>query len=157
MYQLEQVALSLRERSAARHQLDSVALSLRERNAPSRRPLAEREGYRIPFASRLHSAVIERVSVWITVALFLLGIGTPASAQDLPAKAAELRAGMTADEVSRHLNKKEPERIVRQILYRRHQEQWFYDNGNIRLEFECQPNKQLRLMRIFQLRNPQAP
>ena len=71
-------------------------------------------------------------------------------AQDFPARIADLRLGMTADEVFRRLNHQKPEQVSRQLIYRRHLEQWYYENGSIRLDFDCRPAEEPRLVKIIQ-------
>jgi hypothetical protein len=79
---------------------------------------------------------------------------SPVGAEDLTAKIASLRTGMTAEEVGKHLSSQKPERIVRQVIYRRHLEQWYYNDGSVRLEFDCRPNEEPRLHAIIQLNKP---
>ena len=52
------------------------------------------------------------------------------------ANSADIRKGMTANEVRQQLGP--PVRVTRQVLYRRHIEQWVYENPQeIRVQFSC--------------------
>jgi hypothetical protein len=72
-----------------------------------------------------------RAVIFIFVSLVALG---PLSAED-PATPS-IRKGMTANEVRRLLGP--PVRIVREVLYRRHIEQWVYENPHpFRVQISC--------------------
>ena len=94
---------------------------------------------------------MNRVARDLIASICIVGFPSIAVAQDLAAKSADLRIGMTADEVSKRLGGQKPERVVRQIIYRRHLEQWYYDSGNIRLEFDCRAAEEPRLTSILQM------
>jgi hypothetical protein len=76
----------------------------------------------------------------LAVAVALL-VGTCALADDVgkprqPPDTARLRIGMTQTEVKKLFG--EPARVARQILFRRHLEQWVYDGAQpVRIEFNC--------------------
>lgn len=84
------------------------------------------------------------------VVLVILGFPARASAEDMPARFADLKPGMTADEVAKRLRHQKPDRVVRQIIYRRHLEQWYYIGENITLEFSCIPSAEPRLQSVTQ-------
>lgn len=72
-----------------------------------------------------------------------------------PAQDAGLRRGMTPAEVEARLGK--PRRVVRQILYRRHIEQWVYDSPTARrVEFNCVRGRDPYLLHVVAA-NPGRP
>lgn len=75
----------------------------------------------------------------------------PLAAKEPAARFAELRPGMTALEVSRLLNNQKPERVIRQIIYRRHIEQWLYEHGSVRLQFDCRSSEEPRLNAVIRI------
>jgi len=87
----------------------------------------------------------------VSTVLGLIHSAAPLAAKEPAAKFAELRPGMTAEEVSRHLNNQKPERVIRQIIYRRHIEQWLYEDGSVRLQFDCRPSEEPRLNAVVQI------
>lgn len=58
----------------------------------------------------------------------------------------DIKKDMTADEVRNRLGK--PDRVARQILFRRHLEQWIYDDLNVRIEFNCLPAEEPRVINV---------
>lgn len=85
----------------------------------------------------------------VAIVCWLLAVSS-ASADDTAAKFASLKPGMTAAEVAKQLSQRKPEKIARQIIYRRHLEQWFFEKGAVRLEFDIRPNEEPRLLRVVQ-------
>lgn len=75
------------------------------------------------------------------------GLLSPSSviAQDSPAK--EIKKGMTADEVRRELG--QPQRVLRQVLFRRQLEQWVYPEQSVCVEFVCRPNEEPTVVQIY--------
>jgi hypothetical protein len=71
---------------------------------------------------------------------------------DRQARATDIKKDMTANEVLNLAGK--PQRIGRQILFRRHLEQWVFDDLGIRVEFTCLPGEEPRVQSV--LRNPPA-
>ena len=69
----------------------------------------------------------------------------PPTAAREPA-AASLRPGMTAGQVRKRLGP--PERVARQILFRRHLEQWVYPAERLRVEFECVPGAEAQILTV---------
>lgn len=59
----------------------------------------------------------------------------------------EVKKEMTADEVAKIVGN--PNRIARMILFRRHIEQWIYDDLNKRIEFLCFPGEEPRVLQIL--------
>jgi hypothetical protein len=62
---------------------------------------------------------------------------------------------MTADEVLKLIGK--PDRIARQILFRRHLEQWIYEDLAARIEFNCLPGEEPRVQSVRSEQSPQGP
>ncbi len=61
---------------------------------------------------------------------------------------AQIRRGMPATEVRKLLGT--PDRIARQILFRRHFEQWIYDNPiNARIEIVSTPGEEAQVKAIY--------
>jgi hypothetical protein len=60
----------------------------------------------------------------------------------------EIKKDMTADEVQSLIGK--PGRVARQILFRRHLEQWIYDDMNAVVEFNCRASEEPRVVQVFQ-------
>jgi hypothetical protein len=92
----------------------------------------------------------------LAVAVALL-VGTCALADDLgkpqqPTDTMRLRIGMTQAEVKKIYG--EPARVARQILFRRHLEQWVYDGAqSIRIEFNCLRGQEPRVFNFEQAGN----
>ncbi len=55
---------------------------------------------------------------------------------------------LTAGDVQRRLGK--PDRVARQILFRRHLEQWIYDDLGVRFEFNCLPGEEPKILNVLQ-------
>jgi hypothetical protein len=66
--------------------------------------------------------------------------------EELRARLAEIQKDMTADDVQRSLGK--PDRIGRVILFRRHLEQWAFDDLDVRIEFNCLPGEEPRVLHV---------
>ena len=50
-----------------------------------------------------------------------------------------------------------PDRVARQILFRHHVEQWVYtDRISLRIEFDCPPGEEARIVRIWEGAESQA-
>lgn len=79
-------------------------------------------------------------ALFLLMAFVLLTLGRVSALAQPPAPEPawldRLHVGMTADEVRQLLG--EPKSVGRQILFRRHLEQWVYaDPVAVRIEFEC--------------------
>lgn len=88
------------------------------------------------------------------LAFFLtIGLGAshaPPDAPKPPAIEASLRPGMTAAEVRALLGP--PQRIARQVIYKRCLEQWLYESPPLRLEFNSVQGQPSLLLTIQPLR-----
>lgn len=67
------------------------------------------------------------------------------NAEERRERLGRVKKDMTADEVQRLLGR--PDSIARQILFRRHFEQWVYDDLEARIEFVCLPGEEPRVTR----------
>jgi len=81
-----------------------------------------------------------RINVVRRIAYVALGLTLALAVTDTSAQAPDptgrgLRRGMTPAEVRQLLGT--PTSISRQILFRRHLEQWLYDDPAVRVEFNC--------------------
>jgi hypothetical protein len=70
----------------------------------------------------------------IAIVALALFAASPAEPQ-VPKRLDAVKRGMTMDEVKRTLGP--PPRTARQILFRRHLEQWHYDDPAGWVEFQC--------------------
>jgi hypothetical protein len=83
---------------------------------------------------------------------FLLAAGGLADEPQQPPDTARLRVGMTQAEVKKLYG--EPSRVARQILFRRHLEQWVYDGAQpLRIEFNCLRGQEPRVFNFEQTGN----
>jgi hypothetical protein len=71
----------------------------------------------------------------VVLSLAIFAIGRPTMPPPVPKHLESIKRGMTMDEVKQILGP--PSRTARQILYRRHLEQWQYDEPNGWIEFQC--------------------
>lgn len=76
------------------------------------------------------------------IVLLLLSAASPTA---VPQPAA-LRIGMTRDEVKAVLGA--PNHVSRQLLFRRHLEQWHYENPPRTVEFNCRRGEQPYLLQF---------
>ena len=81
----------------------------------------------------------------LAVALMVFALHA-ASARGEP-KLADVKKDMTAGEVRKLLGK--PDRVARQILFRRHLEQWVYEQLNARIELDCFPGDEPRVVNVL--------
>jgi hypothetical protein len=75
--------------------------------------------------------------------------------EELRVRLSEIQKDMTADDVRKSLGK--PDRIGRVILFRRHLEQWAFDDLNVRIEFNCFPGAEPRVLNVHQGIAPLKP
>jgi hypothetical protein len=66
---------------------------------------------------------------------------------DRQARAAEIKKDMTANDVLNLIGK--PQRIGRQIVFRRHLEQWVFEDLGIRVEFSCLPGEEPHVQSVL--------
>lgn len=78
----------------------------------------------------------------VAIVLFFLAAASPTA---VPQPAA-LRIGMTRDEVKAALGP--PHHVSRQLLFRRHLEQWHYENPSRTIEFNCVRGEQPYLIQF---------
>src|SRR5262249_46742368 len=72
---------------------------------------------------------------------------------EIPSDPAKSPKGMTQAAVQRVRGP--PKRVARQILYRRHLEQWVYDGPNaVRIEFDCVRGKEPQILTVPPLPPP---
>jgi hypothetical protein len=79
-----------------------------------------------------------------------------APAQNRPAGAVGgIRRGMSVNEVTKLLGP--PKRVTRQILFRRHIEQWKFDDSSIRIDFNCVRGEEPYVLNILdENKNPKV-
>ena len=81
--------------------------------------------------------------VIVALALFAVSPADPPAPKRLDA----VKRGMTTDEVKRHLGP--PPRTARQILFRRHLEQWHYDYPAGWVEFQCAKGEEPFVLGVY--------
>jgi hypothetical protein len=81
------------------------------------------------------------------------GRAADAGKPEAPPDPAKLPKGMSQAEVQRLLGP--PQRVARQILYRRYLEQWVYEGPNaVRIEFDCVRGKEPQILTVHPLTPP---
>ena len=83
----------------------------------------------VPFQNRVCSQESEKVPV-----------------EAIRARLSEVQKEMTADQVRKLLGK--PDRVSRIIIFRRHLEQWNFDQLGVQIEFNCLPNSEPRVLNV---------
>jgi hypothetical protein len=83
------------------------------------------------------------------VLLLALLLRPPTLAAEQPEWLADVRKDMTAAEVQKLLAPRKPDRVARQILFRRHLEQWIFDDSGVRIEFDCLPGEEPRVLQVI--------
>jgi hypothetical protein len=81
------------------------------------------------------------------VLLFTIPIGAD---KRPPAQKKQAEIGMSEAELVDALGR--PQRVARQILFRRHVEQWTYDSRQVRVELDCVRGKPARVTSVRSLR-----
>lgn len=81
--------------------------------------------------------------VIVALALFAVNPADPPA----PKRLDTVKRGMTMDEVKRHLGP--PPRTARQILFRKHLEQWHYDDPAGWVEFQCAKGEEPFVLGVY--------
>jgi hypothetical protein len=68
---------------------------------------------------------------------------------------AHVHADLAANDVLKRLGK--PDRTARQILFKRHLEQWVYEEQNVRIELNCLPGAEPRVLNVLHGIPPSRP
>jgi hypothetical protein len=84
----------------------------------------------------------------LIIGVVLLTLAGQSTADETKSKP---RIGMTADETRKVL--KSPKRVSRQILYKRHLEQWTYEDPPVRIVFNCVRGEESRIVSVHPLRS----
>src|SRR5262245_47567465 len=98
----------------------------------------------------------------LAISIWLCGLGGRAGARaegdektrarEVPQKSGDVRKGISAKEVQASLGL--PRKIARQILYRRHLEQWTYDAPiSVRVELDCVRGQEPHVISVHSLRS----
>jgi hypothetical protein len=87
----------------------------------------------------------------LVIGFILLGLSGPGGPSSADEDKGKPRVGMTAAE-TRHLLGP-PKRIARLILYRRHLEQWSYEEPPLRIELSCVRGQEVRIVSVHPLRS----
>lgn len=103
----------------------------------NRSPAASSQPAAIPAPGQ--SAILSRLAL-----IALLSVAGSLWAQETP-----IRRGQTPAEVRQHLGP--PVRVSRQILLRRHLEQWAYDTPPLRVELNALPGEEPSVCAVLQL------
>jgi hypothetical protein len=106
-----------------------------------------------------HGGLKVKLRKWLAVvALGLCLAAEPGQAgdgnrKDRQAILVEVKRDMSADRVRTLLGG--PNRVARQILYRKHLEQWVYEEpAPTRIEFSCVPSEEARVVSVRQIDQP---
>jgi len=75
--------------------------------------------------------------------------------EDRPARLESVRRGMSATEVKQLIGV--PQRITRVVLFRRHLEQWHYDDRAGYIEFACPRGEENHVVGVYSDPLPRAP
>lgn len=85
---------------------------------------------------------------FLAAALAALQLGM---AQPAEPNGEKIRRGMTMAEVKRVLGAPQPSNVSRQVLFRRHIEQWRYEKPSICVEFNCVRGEEPFVMHVYRL------
>lgn len=94
----------------------------------------------------------------VSAASILTGAGPAGkdeAGKDWQPRPEEVKKDMTADAVLKLAGK--PDRIARQILFRRHLEQWVYDDLGLRVEFNCVLGEEPRVQSVWREKRSKSP